>query len=426
MPTMQAVAVLGLGYAGLPLALAAARAGHDVVGFDISEKRVSDLAGGHSPVDDITDAELADVVATGRIRFTADPLDLDDRHTYVVCVPTPLRDRLPDLSMVESAIDVVGAHLDAGDLVVLESTTYPGTTEEFVAERIAAVSGLVAPDDVHLAFSPERVDPGNERYGIANTPRVVGGVGPAATAEAADFYRSFVEQVQEVSSPRVAEMAKLLENTFRHVNIALVNEMAVFCHELDIDLWEAIGAASTKPYGFMPFYPGPGVGGHCIPVDPSYLSWRVRRRLGYPFRFVELATEINDRMPHVVESRIVELLNSAGRALRGSRVLVLGVTYKKDIADLRETPAVDLVRRLRLHGAVVSYHDPYVESFAVDGVPVPRVEPLLPDGVGESDLVVVHTGHSTYDWAALVAAAPLVFDTRNATAGLADARIHRL
>ena len=424
MPTTRAVAVLGLGYAGLPLALAAARAGHDVVGFDVSPNRVGELAGGHSPVDDISDADLAAVTATGRLTFTGDPARLDDRHTYVVCVPTPLKDKLPDLSMVEAAIDVVGEHLSPGDLVVLESTTYPGTTEEFVAERVAERSGLTPPDDVHLAFSPERVDPGNTTHDIVNTPRVVGGLGPAATADASEFYRSFVEQVHEVSSPRVAEMAKLLENTFRHVNIALVNEMAAFCHEMDIDLWEVIAAASTKPYGFMPFYPGPGVGGHCIPVDPSYLSWRVRR-LGYPFRFVELASEINDRMPHVVANRIAEVLNGAGRALRGSRILLLGVTYKKDIADLRETPAVALVHRLRRHGAEVWFHDPYVESFAVDGTPVPRVEPL-PDGASDADLVVVHTGHSGYDWPAIVDRAALVFDTRNATSGLRDAKIYRL
>jgi UDP-N-acetyl-D-glucosamine dehydrogenase len=422
---MRAVAVLGLGYAGLPVALAAARAGHDVVGFDVSPKRVEELTSGHSPVDDISDDDLRAVTATGRLRFTGDPAALDDRHTYVICVPTPLEDKLPDLSMVASAVDVVAAHLQAGDLVILESTTYPGTTEEFVAERIASVSGLTAPDDVHLAFSPERVDPGNARFDIANTPRVVGGLGAAASAEATAFYRTFVQQVHEVSSPRAAEMAKLLENTFRHVNIALVNEMAVFCHELGIDLWEVIGAAATKPYGFMPFYPGPGVGGHCIPVDPSYLSWRVRR-LGYPFRFVELATEINDRMPHVVAGRISELLNDVGRPMSGSRILLLGVTYKKDIADLRETPAVALVRRLRSQGAAVSFHDPYVERFVVDGDPVPRVDPAGPGTVEDADIVLIHTGHATYDWHAIVERAALVFDTRNATSGLDRATIERL
>jgi UDP-N-acetyl-D-glucosamine dehydrogenase len=424
-PEDRAVAVLGLGYAGLPLALAAARAGHDVVGFDVSPARVAELAAGHSPVDDISDEDLLAVTRTGRMRFTGDEALLADRDTYVICVPTPLIDKLPDLSMVEAAIDIVAERLSPGDLVVLESTTYPGTTEELVATRLTKLSGLTAPDEFHLAFSPERVDPGNAHHDVTNTPRVVGGLGPAATTRAVDFYGSFVAHVHPVSSPRVAEMAKLLENTFRHVNIALVNEMAVFSHELDIDLWEAIGAASTKPFGFMPFHPGPGVGGHCIPVDPSYLSWRVRR-LGYPFRFVELATEINDHMPHVVATRIAEQLNGVGRALRGSRILVLGVTYKKDIADLRETPAVALVRRLRHQGAQVSFHDPYVERFLVDDEPVPRVDPGQPGTVEEADLVVVHTGHRTYDWPAIVDRAALVFDTRNATSGLDRATIERL
>jgi nucleotide sugar dehydrogenase len=316
----------------------------------------------------------------------------------VICVPTPLADKAPDLSMVNAAVETVARNLAHGDLVVLESTTYPGTTEELVAPRIAAISGLTAPDDYHLAFSPERIDPGNPVWRLANTPRVVGGLGAAASAAAAAFYGSFVEQVHVVAGPREAEMGKLLENTYRHVNIALVNEMAVFCEELGIDLWESIEAAATKPFGFAAFSPGPGVGGHCIPIDPSYLSWRVRR-LGYPFRFVELAGEVNDRMPHYVTSRIGELLNEHRKPVAGSRVLLLGVAYKRDVADVRESPAFALARRLRDRGAELCWHDPHV---------------------------VIHTDHSAYDWPAIVRDAPLVFDTRNATAGITDPRVRRL
>jgi nucleotide sugar dehydrogenase len=285
--TKRDVCVLGLGYVGLPLACAAAEAGHRVVGFDVDRARVTGLRGGRSPVEDVEDRLLEKVLASGRLSFTDDPAAIEGRDTFVICVPTPLKDKTPDLAMVDAAVDVVAGVLRPGALVILESTTYPGTTEDRVGPRLAEATGLHAPDDYHLVFSPERIDPGNPTYSLGNTPRVVGGLGPAAGDAATEFYSSFIDEVHRVSGPREAEMAKLLENTYRHVNIALVNEMAIFCEELGIDLWEAIGAASTKPFGFAPFFPGPGVGGHCIPVDPSYLSWRVRR-LGYPFRFVEL------------------------------------------------------------------------------------------------------------------------------------------
>jgi len=288
--------VLGLGYVGLPLACAAAGAGHRVVGFDPDAPRVAGLRKGRSPVEDVEDRLLEKALATGRLSFTGDPADIEGSDTFVICVPTPLKEKTPDLTMVDAAVDVVAGALRPGGMVILESTTYPGTTEERLAPRLAAATGLHAPDDYHLAFSPERIDPGNPVYTLENTPRVVGGLGAAAGEAAAAFYSSFIDEVHRVSGPREAEMAKLLENTYRHVNIALVNEMAVFCEELGIDLWESIGAASTKPFGFAPFTPGPGVGGHCIPVDPSYLSWRVRR-LGYPFRFVELAAEITTGCP---------------------------------------------------------------------------------------------------------------------------------
>jgi nucleotide sugar dehydrogenase len=421
----EPVAVLGLGYVGLPLALAAAGAGRTVVGYDVAGDHVARLASGTSPIADIGDLDLKEALATGNLRFTDDPGELAGCRAYVICVPTPLTDKAPDLSMVLAAVDTVAANLSPGDLVVLESTTYPGTTEDVVAVRLADATGLRAGADYHLAFSPERIDPGNQAFGIRNTPKVVGGMGPAAGEAAAALYRGFVAEVHVVSSPREAEMAKLLENTFRHVNIALVNEMAVFCQELGVDLWESIDAAATKPFGFMPFRPGPGVGGHCIPIDPSYLSWHVRR-LGYSFRFVELACEINDRMPDYVAARAADLLNRDRKAVNGARVLVLGVAYKRDVADVRETPAVSLVRRLLAKGAEVSWHDPWVERF--DGLPeaARRLPNLSAEALGAFDLVVVHTDHSSYDWPWILRHSALVLDTRNATAAFRHPRVTRL
>jgi nucleotide sugar dehydrogenase len=311
-------------------------------------------------------------------------------------------------------------------MVILESTTYPGTTEERVAPRLAAATGLTAPDDYHLVFSPERIDPGNPVYSLENTPRVVGGLGVAAGDAAAEFYSSFIDQVHRVSGPREAEMAKLLENTYRHVNIALVNEMAIFCEELGIDLWESIGAASTKPFGFAPFTPGPGVGGHCIPVDPSYLSWRVRR-LGYPFRFVELAAEINDRMPVYVASRVAALLNDDHKSVAGSRILVLGVAYKRNLGDMRESPAPVLISRLENRGAIVRWHDPHVRPHTLPGTTAEAVEgELSAEELAAADLVVVHTDHSAYDPGMVVRHSSKVFDTRNLTAGHPAAHVVRL
>jgi UDP-N-acetyl-D-glucosamine dehydrogenase len=421
----RTVAVLGLGYVGLPLVCAAVEAGHQVLGFDVSAERVQELRDGHSPVGDVEDKLLESRLGSGRLRFTCEPGDLREADTYVICVPTPLRDKSPDLSMVDAAVETVARNVGHGDLVVLESTTYPGTTEERVAPRIAAISGLTAPEDYHLAFSPERIDPGNPRYGLRNTPRVVGGLGNAASEAAAGFYRSFIERVHVVSGPREAEMAKLLENTYRHVNIALVNEMAIFCEELGIDLWEAIGAAATKPFGFAAFAPGPGVGGHCIPIDPSYLSWRVRR-LGYPFRFVELAGEVNDRMPDYVATRIGDVLNQQRKSVAGARILLLGVAYKRDVADVRESPAFALARRLRARGADLSWHDPYAQGFEIDGVPLPRTRSLTPEVLAAADLVVIHTDHSAYDWDEIVRDSRLVFDTRNATGEISDPKVSRL
>jgi len=419
------VGVIGLGYVGLPLAVAAASSGCTVVGYDIAQRHVDRLASGTSPIQDVNDLELKRTLATGHLQVTADPGDLARCDAYVICVPTPLIDKAPDLSMVMSAVETVAANLTPGNLVVLESTTYPGTTEELVAPRLAELTGLEPGRDFHLAFSPERIDPGNRAFGIANTPKVVGGIGSAATHAAVDFYSRFIEEVHVVASPREAEMAKLLENTFRHVNIALVNEMAVFCQELGVDLWQAIDAASTKPFGFMAFRPGPGVGGHCIPIDPSYLSWQVRR-LGYSFRFVELACEINDRMPDYVAARAGELLNRERKALNGSRILILGVAYKREVSDVRETPAATIVRRLMARGAEVSWHDPHVEQF--DAVPASahQVRELSEGVLGSFDLILIHTDHTVYDWPWIVEHSALVLDTRNATSSVDGSHVARL
>ena len=424
--TSRNVCVLGLGYVGLPLACAAGEAGHRVIGFDPDRKRVDDLRAGRSPVEDVEDRLLEKVLASGLLTFTDDPREIEGSDTFIICVPTPLKDKTPDLTMVDAAVDHVARVLRPGDMVILESTTYPGTTEDRVAPRLAEATGLHAPDDYHLVFSPERIDPGNPHYALKNTPRVVGGLGTAAGDAAAAFYSSFIDHVHRVSGPREAEMAKLLENTYRHVNIALVNEMAIFCEELGIDLWESIGAASTKPFGFAPFTPGPGVGGHCIPVDPSYLSWRVRR-LGYPFRFVELAAEINDRMPNYVAARIADLLNDVHKSVGGSRILVLGLAYKRDLGDMRESPAPVLIRRLESRGALVRWHDPHVVDWTIEDSDAVAVDgELTAAELAAADLVVVHTNHSAYDPELIVRHSRRVFDTRNLTADHPAPHVFRL
>jgi nucleotide sugar dehydrogenase len=363
-------------------------------------------------VDDVTGDEVAAAREQG-FAATADPAELEPQDVIVICVPTPLSEADgPDLSAVRAAAQTAGRLLRPGTLVSLESTTYPGTTDEIVRPLLEKASGLAAGVDFALVFSPERIDPGNPAYGLVNTPKIVGGITPACTEAAAAFYGRVCEQVVRAASAREAEMAKLLENTYRHVNIALVNEMAIFCRELDIDLHDAIRCAATKPFGFQPFYPGPGVGGHCIPIDPNYLSYKVRT-LGYPFRFVELAQEINSRMPGYVTERAAELLNRGGRAVNGARVLLLGVTYKKDIADQRESPARPIARRLRARGAAVAYHDPYVPSWPVDGQDVPRAADLEA-AVAAADLVILLQAHRDYDLPGIAATARLLLDTRGA------------
>ncbi len=415
------VVVVGLGYVGLPLAQEAVRAGVGVLGFDVDERVVAGLNAGTSHVDDLSDADVAEMVAAG-FRATTDETEIGAADAAVICVPTPLsEDGGPDLTAVRGATAAIARQLRPGMLVVLESTTYPGTTDELVRPLLEE-SGLVAGRDFHLAFSPERIDPGNPRFGMRNTPKVVGGHTGACSRRAEEFYGRFVDTVVAARGTREAETAKLLENTFRHVNIALVNEMARFCHELDIDLWDVIRLAATKPFGFQAFYPGPGVGGHCIPIDPNYLSHNVRARLGYPFRFVELAEEINATMPAYVAHRAQNILNADQVAINGATVLMLGVTYKPDIADQRESPATPLARHLSALGAVVRYHDPYVQDWSATGVTARRVEDL-DEAVAEADLVMLVQRHREYDVDALAERAQRFFDTRGATT---SEKAHRL
>ena len=409
------VVIIGLGYVGLPLAQEAVRVGLPVTGLDIKQATVDGLNAGRSHVDDLSDADIAAMLAGG-FRAVTDVSGLAgaDPDVIVICVPTPLSESDgPDLTAVRAATETAAALVRPGAVVILESTTYPGTTDEIVRPMLEKASGLSAGIGFHLAFSPERIDPGNETYGIRNTPKVVGGITPACTEAAAAFYGRVCDTVVRAKSAREAEMAKLLENTYRHVNIALVNEMAIFCHELGVDLWDAIRCAATKPFGFQAFYPGPGVGGHCIPIDPNYLSYKVRAELNYPFRFVELAQEINSRMPGYVVDRAAELLNTHAKPLNGARVLLLGVTYKKDIADQRESPARPIARKLLQRGAALSYHDPLVENWQVDGRDIPRA--AAPDT--DADLTILLQAHTAYDLAGIAAKARLLFDTRGKISG---------
>ncbi|MDI3405715.1 nucleotide sugar dehydrogenase [Streptomyces cavernicola] len=416
----RSLVVVGLGYVGLPLAMAAAGAGMRVHGLDSDAGRVRGLSSGRSHVDDVGDDEVRDALGRG-FDPTTDASCIALADVVVICVPTPLRQSVPDLTAVCAAGEAVAQWLRPGALVVLESTTYPGTTVEVLLPLLEGDGARQVGVDFHLAFSPERIDPGNATFSLVNTPKVVGGVTEGCTHAASAFYAGLVGEVVPVSSPEVAEMSKLLENTYRQVNIALVNEMAVFCHELGVDLWEAIDAAATKPFGFTPFRPGPGVGGHCIPVDPGYLSHRVRG-LGYPFRFAELAQEINNGMPRHVVGRVAELLNEGGRSLRGARVLLLGATYKADVSDERESPCRVVAERFAAAGAEVSYHDPYVPSWRIGE----RVLACVPDAeraAAEADVTVLLQAHRGYALDRLVTASRLFFDTRGRAGGKKVARL---
>lgn len=407
------IVILGQGYVGLPLAQGASAVGLKVTGFDTNSSTVTSLNAGQSHVDDLSDEDLQEMLSAG-YTASADPSVISDADVVVICVPTPLEDSGgPDLTAVAAATKTIARYLTSGTLVVLESTTYPGTTEDLILP-ILEESGLTIDNDFNLAFSPERIDPGNEEYGLKNTPKIVGGVSGASSVAARDFYSRFVDRVVVTRGAREAETAKLLENTYRHVNIALVNEMARFCHELDIDLWDVIGAASTKPFGFQAFYPGPGVGGHCIPIDPNYLSYEVQRKLGYPFRFVELAEEINNSMPKYVVERVQDALNDAGKPLRGSRVLLLGVTYKANIADQRESPARPVADLFRGKGSDVAFHDPRVRLWDTDEGEL-RVVADLDYEVQNADVVVLLQAHREYDVERLAGLASIFFDTRGVT-----------
>lgn len=407
---MTDLVVVGQGYVGLPLAQAASRAGLSVVGLDRNAETVKKLNGGVSHIDDISDTEVQNMRTLG-YEATTSPACIANARFVVICVPTPLGEAgSPDLRAVIGASNDIVANMSPGVTVILESTTYPGTTEELVLPILES-TGLILDVDFWLAFSPERIDPGNKIYGLKNTPKVVGGVTEQSTKAAAELYKFFVDEVVCVRGAKEAETSKLLENTYRHINIALVNEMARFCHEMDIDLWNVIDAAKTKPFGFQAFYPGPGVGGHCIPIDPNYLSYQVNKILGYPFKFVELAEEINNSMPRYVLDRIQSLLNGRAKPLMGAHVLLLGVTYKPDIADQRESPAVPLAKLLSDRGAKVQFHDPRVTNWKFGSEEIERVDDLE-SAVVSSDIVVLMQNHRDYKIDRLASSSDLFFDTR--------------
>ena len=408
------IGIVGLGYVGLPLAVAFAQEGFAVVGVDLDARKVSALQRGESYVEDVPSEVIAALVNSGQFSAGTDYAALADVDAISICVPTPLRKtKDPDISYIVDATECIATHmpLDGGQLIILESTTYPGTTDEIVLPRLGR-DGLEVGRDFFLAFSPERIDPGRTDFTVRTTPKVIGGVTPDCLEVAVALYGTVVDHPVPVSGTATAEMVKLLENTFRAVNIGLVNEVALMCDRLGLNVWEVVGAAATKPYGFMPFYPGPGLGGHCIPIDPHYLSWKLRT-LNYTARFIELAAEVNSHMPDYVVGKVGDALNAERKAINGSRVLVLGVAYKRDVGDVRESPALDVIHLLRQRGAEVAYHDPYVDSLRREGLDLDST-PLTDGTLAAADCVVVVTDHSAYDWPHIGATARLIVDTRNA------------
>lgn len=408
------IGVIGLGYVGLPLAVEKAKAGYDVIGFDIQEKRVQLVNEGINYIGDVVDDDLRIIVKQGKLKATTDYSSIRSVDAVMICVPTPLdAHQQPDISYVQSSAEQVAEYLKEGALVVLESTTYPGTTEEII-QPILERRGFVVGENVFLAYSPERIDPGNKKYNTKNTPKVVGGVTKACTKIAATLYRSVLEgDVMEVSSPKVAEMEKILENTFRNINIALVNEMAILCSRMGIDIWEVIDAAATKPYGFMAFYPGPGLGGHCIPVDPFYLTWKARE-YNYHTKLIEIAGEINNAMPEFVVERLMKILNYEKKSLNGANIVILGVAYKKDIDDTRESPVLKIIHLLAEAGALYTVVDPHVSFFKNFDGTVIHTSPLTEEMLDEADVVLLATDHSSFDYERIAAHASIIFDTRNA------------
>ncbi|WP_059171910.1 nucleotide sugar dehydrogenase [Bacillus sp. FJAT-27445] len=407
------IGVVGLGYVGLPLAVEKAKAGYKVIGFDVQAGRVEQVNMGINYIGDVVDAELKEMIDSGQLQATTDYARIQEVDAVAICVPTPLDIyQQPDTSYVKSSSNEIARYAHEGMLVVLESTTYPGTTEEIVKPALEA-KGLVTGETVFIAYSPERVDPGNKQFKTKNTPKVVGGITPNCTKVAAALYRNVLEgDVHEVSSPAIAEMEKIFENTFRHINIALANEMAILCEKMGIDVWEVIDAAKTKPYGFMAFYPGPGLGGHCIPIDPFYLTWKARE-YNYHTRLIELAGEINNAMPEYVINRAMQILNDEGKALRNAKVTILGVAYKKDIDDVRESPVLKIIELLDHHGADFKVVDPYVASFRSCNMKMETVE-LTKEMLQESDLVLIATDHSDFDYEMIAKESKVIFDTRNA------------
>jgi UDP-N-acetyl-D-glucosamine dehydrogenase len=421
------IGILGLGYVGLPLAVVFAEAGYTVTGIEPMKSKVDSLLKGESYVLDVSSETVAKLIKSGKLIPTSDFSAIKELDAVSICVPTPLRKTGdPDLSFIVSATDELAKYVHAGMVVVLESTTYPGTTRELILPRLNQEAGLEVGKDVFLAFSPERVDPGRTDFTTINTPKVMGGITPDCSAVATAWYSGALQKVVPVSSAEVAEMAKLLENTFRMINIGMVNELALICDRLGIDVWEVIDAAATKPFGFMKFQPGPGLGGHCIPIDPLYLSWKLKA-LNYTARFIELASEINTGMPRFVLTKTQDALNDHKKPINGSNILVLGAAYKPDIDDLRESPALDVIHLLKQKGAKVSYHDPRITSISHDDWTLKSVSDL-PKAVREADCVVIVTNHSTYDYKAILADAKLILDTRNALgeAGKNNPKVVRL
>lgn len=415
------VVIVGQGYVGLPVAMRAVEVGFSVVGIDLDVNRIDSLKRGASYVDDVPNEQLKAAFDSGRYVATTDYMDAADFGIAVITVPTPLRESLPDLTFIEDSSKSLARHLTSGAVVILESTTYPGTTEELLVPILEEGSGLIAGPDFHVGYSPERIDPGNKTWGFVETPKVVSGIDAASLMRVQQFYDALVDETVPVSSPKEAELTKLLENTFRHVNIALVNELAIFAHQLGVNVWESIEAAATKPFGFMKFTPGPGVGGHCLPVDPSYLSWQVRRKLGQSFRFVELANDINDNMPQYVVQRVMEMLNNDSRPLKNSKILLLGLAYKKNTGDIREAPSMRVAELLLGFGAVVHAVDNFVESHRWPA-DIVRTK-LSEESVNEADLVVLLTDHDEFDLDAISGGAVQVLDTKNCLNG---ANVHRL
>jgi len=417
--------IIGMGYVGLPLALEFCKAGFDVTGIDLDKKKIDSINSGTSYIEDATDADIRSAVHDGKLHATTDFSVLQQLDAVSICVPTPLRKtKDPDISYIISATQQIARYLHKGQLIVLESTTYPGTTEEIILPELES-KGLKVGVDFFLAFSPERIDPVNKQFNTKNTPKIIGGVTAKCSESAAALYSKAVDKVIAVSSTRAAEMVKLLENTFRAVNIGLVNEIAIICNKLGMDVWEIIDAAATKPFGFMPFYPGPGLGGHCIPVDPHYLSWKLKM-FNYNARFIELASEVNTNMPYFVVSKVFDALNAQKKSINGSKILILGVAYKKDVGDVRESPALDVIRLLKEKGGLISYNDPHIPHLHEEHMDFSSIDLSDYSALSNYDCTVIVTNHTSYDYRKVVDCSNIIVDTRNATKGIISDKIVKL